>query len=152
MASRLIYDEDERILPWAAKIIGINRFRSDAKTIGIERDGELQGCVVYDTFSEGECHMHVASINDGKWMTRGFLRAVFAYPFIQCGFLRVTVPIAEINKKARVFVLNLGFKQEGYHANGVKDGAYITHGMARDSCRWIPENERHIRQGDNGQE
>lgn len=146
MTGRLIYDEDDRILPWAAEIIGINRFRSDAKAIGIERDGDLEGCVVFDTFSQDECHMHVASINDGRWMTRGFLRAVFAYPFIQCGFLRVTVPVAETNKKARVFVLNLGFKQEGYHPYGAKDSAYITHGMLRKDCRFIPENERHMRQ------
>lgn len=151
MTSRLVYDEDERILPWAAKIIGMNRFRPDAKAIGIERDGELEGCVVFDTFSDVECQMHVASISNRRWMTRGFLRAVFAYPFIQCGFLRVTVPVAEINRHARVFVLNLGFKQEGYHPNGVKDGAYITHGMIRSSCRWIPQDERHIRQADNGQ-
>ena len=150
MTSRLVYDEDERILPWAAKIIGINGFRSDAKAIGLERDGELEGCVVFDTFSVDECHMHVASISNGKWMTRGFLRAVFAYPFIQCGFLRVTVPVAEANKRARVFVMNLGFKLEGYHSNGIEGGAYLTHGMTRFACRWIPENAKHIRQADNG--
>lgn len=145
MSTRLVAGEDSRILPWAAEIIGIHGFRADAKAIGIERDGKLSGAVIFDTFSDTDCCMHVASDGSKSWLTREFLREAFSYPFIQLGYKRVNVPVAENNKRARIFVLNLGFKQEGYHPYGAKDCALIMHGMLRSNCRWIPLSERHMK-------
>lgn len=145
MNTRIVAGEDSRILPWAAEIIGIHGFRSDAKAIGIERDGKLAGAVIFDTFSDTDCCMHVASDGSRNWLTRAFLREVFWYPFVRLGYKRVNVPVAESNKKARVFVMNLGFRPEGYHPYGAKDCALIMHGMLRANCRWIPSSERHMK-------
>lgn len=133
------------LLKWAAEKIGIDGFDSSAKAIGIMRENRICGAVVYDSFTSVDCQMHVASDGSGHWMTRSFLRAVFEYPFVQLGYKRVTVPVAESNKRARVFVMNLGFKQEGYHPYGAKDGASITHGMLRENCAWISPSERHMK-------
>lgn len=138
MGARVIYGEEERLLPWAAERIGIAKFRSDARAIGYERGGEIRAVVVFDTFSSTDCHMHVASDGSRHWLTSAFLAAAFAYPFTQMKLNRVTSPIAESNKQALRFNLRLGFKPEGYHPKAANDGAVITTGMLRETCRFIP--------------
>lgn len=146
MESKLIYGENERLLKWAAERIGIGSFRSDAQTIGIEKNGQLAGVAVFDTFSSSDCSMHVASDGSGHWLTRAFLVHAFAYPFITCGYRRVTSPIAESNTAALRFNRHLGFEQEGYHPYGAADGgALITQGLMRDRCKYLPTEHRHMR-------
>lgn len=142
MSARLVYDRREELLAWAAERIGIGAFRSDAQVIGIERSGRLAGVVVFDTFSRCDCNMHVASDGSGHWMTAGFLRAVFAYVFTQCGLLRVSAPIAEGNVKALKFVASVGFEREGYHPQACSSGAIISTGLLKSRCRYIPKEYR----------
>lgn len=142
MTTRLIYGENERLLTWAAGKIGVQGFREDAQAIGLERSGMLVGVVAFDTFSKLDCYMHVASDGSGHWLTPGFIRAAFAYPFVQCRLQRVTSPIAESNTRTLRFNLHLGFKREGYHPMACKTGALITTGMLRKDCRYIPKEYR----------
>lgn len=139
---KLIYDRREELLAWAAEKIGIRAFRDDAQAIGLERGGKLVGVAVLDGFSSHDCFMHVASDGSGHWLTAGFLRAVFAYVFIQCGLPRASSPIAESNTKALAFNLHLGFKREGYHPEACSTGAVITTGLLRKDCIYIPKEYR----------
>lgn len=138
----LIYDRRDELLAWAAERIGIGQFRSDARTIGLARGNGLAAVVVFDTFSSYDCCMHVASDGSGHWLTREFLVHAFSYPFIQCKLPRVTSPIAESNAKSLRFNLKLGFQVEGRHPMGAKDGAMLTTGLLRKSCRYIPKEYR----------
>lgn len=148
---KLVYGRREELLAWAAERIGIERFREDARAIGIEKAGQLAGVVVYDTFSPTDCHMHVASDGSGHWLTREFLAHVFAYPFIQCGYLRVTAPIAESNTKSLNLNLRLGFKIEGFHPYAAVDGgAMVTTALMREDCKYLPATVRHMRKRHNG--
>lgn len=143
--TELIYNERGELLSWACVRIGIASFRADAHAIGLRRSGRIVAVVVYDTFSRHECAMHIASDGSRHWLTRSFLKAAFAYPFIQCGYRRVYSPIAESNKKALRFNLKLGFKVEGVHPYAAKDGAMVTTGMLREGCAWIPKEYQHMR-------
>lgn len=145
MATNILYANQLEMKAWACERIGIETFRDDAHAIGLLRDGVLVGVVVYDTFSNVDCSMHVASDGTGRWLNRAFVKAAFMHPFCQWDFLRVTSPIAESNKKALRFNQKLGFKREGYHPYGAPDGALITLGLMRNECRWIPEEFRHMR-------
>jgi L-amino acid N-acyltransferase YncA len=143
MATRLIYDERERLLAWAAEKIGIGAFRSDAQSIGLVRDEDLVAVVAFDTFSSRDCFMHVASDGTGHWLTRSFLIHAFAYPFIKCGYRRVTSPIAESNRAALRFNLKLGFQVEGRHPLAAEDGGtLVTTGLIRSRCVFIPKEYR----------
>lgn len=142
MTTKLIYGENERLLPWACERIGIGSFRKEAQAIGLERDGVLVGAVIFDTFSSYDCCMHVASDGSGHWLTREFLVHAFSYPFITCGYRRVTSPIAESNTRALKFNLRLGFEVEGRHPLMAKDGAMITTGLLRSRCIYIPKEHR----------
>lgn len=143
MASRLIYGDEERLLSWATRRIGLVRFRADAKTIGLEKNGELAAVVVFDTFSSTDCSMHIASDGSRRWMNRELLVAAFAYPFVQCGLRRVTGLVAANNAEALAFDEHLGFEREGLFREACPDGTdLVALGMLRRNCRFIPRQAR----------
>jgi len=141
MTARLIYGQEDRLLPWASARIGIPRFRRDAYCLGLEKDGELVAVVVYDCFSECDCNMHIASDGTGRWMNKSLLLAAFAYPFGQLGLRRVTGMVPASNQAALDFDENLGFEREGYHKHALPDGDMISLGMLRENCRFFKDIE-----------
>lgn len=146
MGNRIVYGEAKRLIAWAEERIGLGSFRDDARAIGIEKNGVLAGVVVYDTFSPTDCYMHAASDGSGRWLTREFLTHIFAYPFIQCGYLRVTAPVAESNARSIRLNLHLGFRIEGRHPYAANDGgAMLTTAMLRCDCKYLPVSARHMR-------
>ncbi len=142
MATRLIYGEEKRLLPWAEARIGAGHFRRDAYTIGLERDEELAAVVVFDNFSAVDCHMHIASDGSGAWMNKSLLLAAFSYPFVQLRLNRVTGVVPAKNSAALSFDENLGFVREGYCPKALPDDDIIILGMLRETCRFIPKEHR----------
>jgi L-amino acid N-acyltransferase YncA len=139
---QLIYGDDERLLRWAAERVGVSSFRKDAHAIGQQSDdGQLNAVVVFDTFSEVDCNIHVASDGSRYWLTRQFLTAAFGYPFTQCGLHRVTALVAARNVAALKLDQHLGFRREGYHRNAMPDGDLVSLGMLRENCRFIPQSK-----------
>lgn len=135
---RLIYGDEDRLLPWAQGRVGV-RFRRDAYAIGLEDDGELRAVVVYDSFSEVDCNMHIASDGTKAWMNKSLLLAAFAYPFTQLGLNRVTGLVPAKNTDALAFDEHIGFVREGYHPQACKDDDLVTLGLLRSNCRFIPK-------------
>jgi RimJ/RimL family protein N-acetyltransferase len=142
--NKLIYGEDERLLPWAESRVGVTGFRPDARTIGYERDDELLAVVVFDSFSLHDCNMHIASDGSRRWLTRELLAAAFAFPFIQCGFRRVTGLVPARNIAALKFDEHIGFRREGYHPQAAKDGDLVSLGMLKEWCRFLPKEPTHV--------
>lgn len=136
MASRLIYGEEDRLLPWAQERIGVI-FREDAKAIGLERDGEVVAVVVFDTFSPADACMHIASDGTKRWMSKELLLAAFAYPFVQLGLRRLTGLVPAKNKEALAFDEHIGFVREGYHPHACPDDDLVSLGLLRENCRFI---------------
>ena len=141
MTAQLIYGQEDRLLPWAQERIGVS-FRSDAYTIGLEKDGELVAVVVYDTFSEVDCCTHIASDGTRPWMNKSLLLAAFAYPFIQLKLRRVTGMVPAKNTQALAFDEHIGFVREGYHPKALPDDDLVSLGLLRENCRFIPQGER----------
>jgi RimJ/RimL family protein N-acetyltransferase len=130
-------------LEWAAKVIGVSGFRDDARTISVlGDDGRIRAVVVYDTWSECDVNMHVASDGSARWMTRDALVLFFAYPFIQCGMRRVTALVPAKNAHALRFDRKLGFEDEGYFKHALPGGDLVALGMLRESCRFISQGNR----------
>lgn len=143
MSSRYVYDDKERLVAWAESRLDRIRFRSDAVAIGHERRGELAGVVVFDTFSPTSCCIGVASDGSGTWVTRGFLIRVFAFPFQQCGFNRISALVSERNAASLAFTRNakFGWRQEGLLREAGPDGEdMLLFGMLRRECnpRFLP--------------
>ena len=138
----VIYGQDERMLPWAQEKIGV-KFRPDATTIGLERDGEIRAVVVFDAFSETDAQMHIASDGSRAWMSKELLVSSFCYPLVQLGLLRLTGLVAADNEDALKFDEHIGFVREGYHPKAGPGGKdLISLGLLRSNCRFIPAEYR----------
>lgn len=136
---RLATEED---IAWAANKIGIARFRPDAKGIASERDGVLTAVVVFDTFSECDCNMHIASDGSRRWLTRPLMKEAFHYPFNTLGLRRVTGIVPRKNKDALLFDQRLGFEVEGICREAMPDDDVVILGLLRRNCRMIPQERR----------
>lgn len=139
--AKLIYGNEDLLLPWAQERIGVV-FRRDAYTIGLEKDGEIVAVVVYDSFSDWDCNMHIASDGTSAWMNKALLLSAFAYPFTQLRLNRMTALVPSKNAAALRFDEHIGFVREGYHPKGCKDDDLISLGLLRKNCRFVPEEVR----------
>lgn len=139
---QVIFGEDQRFIEWAQERIGVT-LRNDAVAIGLEDETGIRAATIFDTFSSVDCCAHVASDGTGTWLNREFIVKSFAYPFIQCGFSRLTGLVPASNRAALRFDLHLGFKIEGRCREAAPDGGdIIVLGMLRRECRFIPREYR----------
>jgi RimJ/RimL family protein N-acetyltransferase len=146
MSRRIIYDQRERCLTWAAKRIGHDDFGDYAHAMGLlNGDGRLIAVTVWDNFSNWNCFMSVASDGSRRWMTPAFLYRSFFYPFEQLGLRRVTLTVASDNAASENLARRLGFSVECAAMPalfGDKDGIVL--GLLREDCRWLtPQYRRH---------
>ena len=106
--------------------------------IGLERDGELIAGVVYEGINPHNAWMHVAAKPGARWLTRAYLTACFAYPFVQCGVKRVRGYVSATNLQARRFDEHLGFKPEAVLEGAAADGGdVVIYVMPRKDCRYV---------------
>jgi len=124
---------------WAAEIIGIRNFRPDAVTITALKAGEITAVTVFDTFSDNDCQIHVASDGSRNWLSRQYLQMVFAYPFRQLGLRRLTSLVSVNNAASLSFCQQCGFIREGQLRKAAESGEdLVLFGMLREECRWLP--------------
>ena len=136
----ILYQDPERMIAWAQERTPGGTFRDDARAIGSERDGELEAVVVFDTFGPRDCHMSVAADYSRPWLTREFMRHVAAFPFITCGFPRISTIVSERNERAIRFNEHMGLKLEGRKRKAGVDGEdWLLYGLLREECRWLPK-------------
>lgn len=135
---KLIFDGGERVISFVnARIGGQEDFPRDAYSIGIEEDGELIGGVVFTHPDLMGMVLHSGGKN-ARWLNRTSLRAIFSYPFKQCGCRRLTTLVRSDNPHADVVARKAGFKYEGRLRAAEADGAdLLVYGMLADECRWL---------------
>lgn len=136
---RIIYNETERLLDWAAAHYTDAAVDGDTHAMGREVDGELVAVTLYNNFTQVNCNMHVVSDGKGRWLNREFLAHAFAYPFIQLGLNRVTAMVPAKNTAALTLDLRLGFQMEGRMPEAMPGDDVVILGMLKRKCIWIPE-------------
>lgn len=122
---------------WAEKRSDAQGDFGAAVGIGWERDGELVAGVVYNDFNGPNICMHVQSDGSRRWLTRGYLRVLFDYPFNQAGAHRITGFVGEGNHDARRFDEHLGFRLETRLRGAHPTGDLLVYVMRREDCRWV---------------
>lgn len=137
MATRIVTDNPARVYDFVRKHTAVNLV-SGVQALGLERDGELIAGVLYDGFNGVNVWMHVAGEPGRKWLTRSFLRAAFAYPFIQLGCTRVSGYVEAWNREARRFDEHIGFTKEAVLRGAASDGGdVILYVMRREDCKYV---------------
>ncbi|WP_090551239.1 GNAT family N-acetyltransferase [Paraburkholderia caballeronis] len=135
---RIIWDQPERVMRFVADRTDEPDGYRDYSAIGLARDGDLVAGVVFNYFTGAAVLMHVASDGSRHWMTRDYLRACFAYPFVQLQCRRVTGLVRADNVAAQRFDEHLGFRREGMLRQGATDGCdLIVYGMLASECRFL---------------
>jgi RimJ/RimL family protein N-acetyltransferase len=110
----------------------------DMVAIGLKRDERLVAGVLYEGINAHNCWMHVAGEPGSRWLTRDYLRTVFAYPFLVCGVRRISGYVDAQNHQARRFDEHLGFQEEARLSGaGMNGGDVILYVMWRDECRFL---------------
>jgi RimJ/RimL family protein N-acetyltransferase len=110
---------------------------SGMQGLGLERDGELVAGMVFEGYNGHNIWCHVAAVPGRRWLNRDFLRAAFAYPFVQCGVSRLSGYVNASNLAARRFDEHLGFEQEAVlYGAGSDGGDVIIYKMLRENCRY----------------
>jgi len=126
-----------RVYDFVRQFIPVNMV-SGMQGIGLGKDGELIAGVLYEGFNGHNVWMHVGAIPGKRWMTRAYLHAAFAYPFVQCGCSRVSGYVEANNAQARRFDEHLGFTQEAVLSGAASDGGdVILYVMRKARCRFI---------------
>jgi RimJ/RimL family protein N-acetyltransferase len=134
---------------WAQTKIGCEWAFKDFTAISIIDDclqsfGQMIATVLYTNYNRQNIEMHVASDGSRKWMTRAFLHAVFAYPFLQLECRRVTGIVMGSNADALRFDKSIGFTLEGTMREASTDGSdLLILGMLREECRFLEMKRSH---------
>jgi len=149
----LILDSHEAVAEWVRRLLPETTLRPCTAIGVVDGQGRPVAGVLYhrldhEAIPSPHIEMTIASTNP-RWCTRGVLSALFGYPFNQLKARRVTAIIARRNKRARKFVVRLGFQLEGTLRRGwaarsgdkaVVDAACI-YAMFPDRCRWIEKEK-----------
>lgn len=140
MASQIIID-DQAVFDFV-NANGVPLVRSAGQQgIGLERDGSLIAGVLYDDYNTSNIWMHVAALPNSNWLNRAYLKACFAYPFLQLNCRRVSGWVEASNTEARRFDEHLGFRQEAVLTGAARDGGdVIIYRMFKNECRYIPQD------------
>ena len=138
----IVYDA-ARIGPWVCERTG-GVYDGLGTGIGIERDGELIGAVLFDNYNGRSICIHVASNGTGHWITPEFLRQVFHYPFIQLGVSVIIGQVDSTNLPALTFDRSIGFVEEHVIPDAGKFGDLVILTMRPAQCRFLKLKERQI--------
>lgn len=135
--SALDFDLDA-VLPFAQRLIpGLHR-ADDMRAIGLRKGGDLVAAAVYEGFNGKNMWVHLCGVPGSRWMTREFLRAGFAYPFLVCGVQRLSGYVNASNHEARRLNEHIGYRQEATLTGAAPDGGdVLIYVMRREDCRYV---------------
>ena len=142
MTRTVVYADPESMIAWARARMPLGgAFRSDARAIGLARDGDLIAVAVFDTFGPRDCVFSVAAEPGRRWLTREFCRHVAAFPFITAGLARLTCLISVDNPASIRFAEHMGLTLEGRLREAGHHGEdWLVYGLLRRECRWLPKS------------
>jgi RimJ/RimL family protein N-acetyltransferase len=102
----------------------------------IVRGERIWGAVIYTHYRKTSIEMNWAG--DCGWASRGALRAIFDYPFLQLGVLRCYGIVRRSNKQSRQFAVRIGCREAGVLDDEFGPGQDgIIYSMTLAQCRWI---------------
>jgi RimJ/RimL family protein N-acetyltransferase len=136
---QVVYGGDGFFIPWICERVGSSPENSRGVTIGLwdtETDLPLAG-VLFEDFNGASILAHIAAVPGKSWLSRTFLRHIFAYPFHQLSCRVVLLTIAEDNLESRRFAKGLGFTLAATLLDAHPSGALLIYRMARADCRWL---------------
>ena len=139
MESRIVSGQE--VVEWVAATMNRPILGSVASEvavgIGVEKDGEIIGGIIYNDWNGANVFIHQAAVKKGRWLSRTFLSVIFHYAFEQLKVKRITAAMSSANVAANRVVTGLGFQLEAVLAGAEPDGDMNVYRMMAQDCRWI---------------
>lgn len=111
-ASRLIFDDKERVAAWVAERVGHISSWGDYYAMGAELNGELVSGIVLNGMTDSNATCHIAVSKPTRALSE-LLDHAFVYAFGQLKLRRLTAFIEEANDKSLKLNRHIGFVDEG---------------------------------------
>jgi hypothetical protein len=123
---KLVFDRHDEVAEWVSERIG-TLIPKPYVAIGATRDGKtLCGGAVFNNYNTSNVDIILAS---DRCLTRGTIRGILHYCFIQSNVNRVTAATRRSNKLMRKILPRFGFEFEGvakqYYGSSKKDDAFV---------------------------
>ena len=84
----LLFNHDAVLTAWAGARLGIADFRP-CTTIGIAREGVILAAAIYNNYRPPNVEVTFVTASP-RWASKGAIRAMLRYPFVQLGCKRLT--------------------------------------------------------------
>jgi hypothetical protein len=98
--------------------------------------GELLAIMIYHNASQCNCEITCVTFKPCP-LSRKVYRDLFAYPFLQCGFRRLSAVVKVSNSRSLDCTRRLGFSVEGLLRNWYPDCDGILFSMLKEECKWL---------------
>lgn len=135
----LVFNQNERVANYLIKKKAGNIFHN-YQAIGVEKDGELIGGVIYDSFESGyRCAMSCAG--ETGWLSRKALNIFFDYPFNQLKVKVITATAISGNVDSCRVLEGCGFKEKARIPDASANGDLIIYAMYRKDCKYLRGNK-----------
>lgn len=136
---RLLYGHDKEVAAWVAERLPHVDDFGPCAAIGVVEDDELIGGIVYHDYLPTFATMQASiATTTPRWVSRGILYGILAYPFVQLRLRRLTALTGHRNGRAIRFLTGIGFKREGTMRAAFGDQHAAVFGLLRqDVPRWI---------------
>ena len=90
MRPMLLFNHDAVLTAWAGARLGIADFRP-CTTIGVARDGVILAAAIYNNYRPPNIEITFVTAS-AHWASKGAIRAMLRYPFVQLACKRLTAP------------------------------------------------------------
>lgn len=123
------------------KVVNAKFSAKDDVCIARVKDGHLLGGVIFQQYTGSSIELHMAAM-DSSWLSRDYIWAVFAYPFLQLKCRKVFARIKETNERTLAIARRIGFKLEAKLDDAYPDGALMLLSLRPEDCRWLQYTPR----------
>lgn len=134
----LLFGCDEPLAKWAGDRLGMVIAKPNT-SIGVVHKSEIVAVAVFNNLRHPNVEVTFVT-SSSRWASKGAVRAILRYPFLQLQCKRLTAITEAKNQRARAFLCRLGFKEEGYHPDVFALDDAVTYGLLlKDAARWVAE-------------
>lgn len=110
-----------------------------AAAIGWVGDRDITAGVMYEDYTGSSVRATIAVDPPGS-LTKGFVHAMFRYPFIDLGVNKIIACVEKENHKSLQLLDRLGFIEEAIVTDVYPSGDMVILTMVRSECAWL-END-----------
>ncbi len=113
----------------------IGEITPESVSFANEVGGQVRCLVTFGNMMKGDIEIMGAAVGGG--ITRGLIRQLARYVFIECGCNRITAKVAVSNARSIALMTRLGFQREGLMRKADNGEDSIIFGL-------LPEDLRHV--------